>query len=84
MNKFEEELDHIDWRNVLLTDDLEVSCGSFIGTINKIKEKFTKTFKKRQEDGTALEASEKGKTPLEAGDEMGTAAAQELETAAAQ
>lgn len=47
MNKFEEELDQIDWSDVLLTDDLESSCESFIGTINKMKEKFTKTFKNR-------------------------------------
>ena len=40
MDKFKEELGHIDWSDVLLSNDLEASCESFIETINGIKEKY--------------------------------------------
>ena len=45
MNTFREELGQIEWTDVLQTDDLEASCESFIGTVNKTKEKYTKPFK---------------------------------------
>ncbi len=35
MGKFKEELDHIDWRDFLLTNDLEASRESFTGTVKK-------------------------------------------------
>ena len=46
MNAFKEELGQIEWIDVLQTDDLETSCESFIGTVNKIKEIYNKPFKK--------------------------------------
>ena len=46
MNAFKEEnRSQIDWRDVLLTDDIDASCKSFVGTINRIKDKYIKTFK---------------------------------------
>ena len=47
MNAFKEELGQIEWIDVLQTDDLETSCESFIGTVNKIKEIYNKPFKNR-------------------------------------
>jgi len=51
MNAFKEELSQTDWRDVLLTDDIDASCESFFGTINRFKEKYTKPFKNRQSKG---------------------------------
>lgn len=51
MNAFKEELSQTDWRDVLLTDDIDASCESFIGTINRLKEKYTKTFKNGRRKG---------------------------------
>ena len=45
MNTFKEELGQTEWTYVLQTDDLEASGESFIGTVNKTKEKYTKPFK---------------------------------------
>lgn len=36
MNAFKEELSQTDWRDVLFIDDIDASCESFIGTINKL------------------------------------------------
>ncbi len=47
MNALKEELGQTDWSDVLLEDDIEASCESFIGTINRIKEKYTKSSKNR-------------------------------------
>jgi len=51
MNAFKEELSQTDWRDVLLTDDIDASCESFFGTINRLKEKYTKPFKNRWSKG---------------------------------
>ena len=43
INAFKEEPSQTDWRDVLITDDIDASSESFIGTINRIKEKYIKT-----------------------------------------